>query len=272
MVSAFSGAMGSVLSKLAGLLAQDFKLARGVKEDIVSLRDEMSTINALLTHLSQMEEPIDALDRELRGRVRELAYDMEDCLDISVHRLGDGDASKAGSLPDLIKKLSGVRARCDISKLISSLKARVAELCHRGELITQLPEHRRAVHVRVDPRIQALYQDAGSLQGIGGHKEKIVELLQDGAPQLKVVSILGTGGIGKTTLANQVYTAIRDTFDCTAFVSVSRIPRLAKILSGIMEQILWFSLHKDEDDVKELIDDLRQGLQNRRHRQLRQHR
>jgi len=81
VVSAFSGAMASLLSKLTGLLAQDFKLARSVKEDIVSLRDEMSTINASLMELSQMEEPIDDLHRELRGKVRELAYDMEDCVD-----------------------------------------------------------------------------------------------------------------------------------------------------------------------------------------------
>ncbi|KAG0542796.1 hypothetical protein BDA96_02G134600 [Sorghum bicolor] len=239
VVSALSGVMGSLLSKLTGLLVQDLKLARGVKQDIVSLRDEMSTINASLMELSQMEEPINDLHRELRGKVRELAYDMEDCLDISMHRLGD-----AGS-----------------PKLISALKARVAQLGDRHKLMIQLPKHPRAV--RVDPRIQVLYQDAANLQGMGGQKEKIVELLQDGAPQLKVVSILGTGGIGKTTLANQVYTAIKGKFDYTAFVSVSRIPDLAQVLSDIIVQSRWYSLRQDGEN--KLISDLRQRLQDKRY-------
>ncbi|CAD6225762.1 unnamed protein product [Miscanthus lutarioriparius] len=248
MVSAFSGAMGSVLSKLAGLPEKDFKLARGVKEDIVSLRDEMSTINASLMELSQMEEPIDDLHRELRAKVRELAYDMEDCLNISMHRLGD--PSKAGFL----RELKSLRARCEIAKLISALKARVAQLGNRHKLILQLPERPRAVCV--DPRIQALYQDPASLQGIGGHREKVVEELQD--------------GIGKTTLANQVYTAIQGKFDCTAFVSVSRIPDFAKILSDIIQSISqddenelisgWYSI--SQDDENELISRLRRRLQN----------
>jgi len=139
----------------------------------------------------------------------------------------------------------------------------VAQLGNRHKLIIQLPEHPRAV--RVDPRIQVLYQDAANLQGIGGQKEKIVELLQDGAPQLKVVSmsILGTGGIGKTTLANQVYTAIKGKFDYTAFVSVSRIPDLAKVLSDIIIQSRWYS--RRQEDENKLISDIRQRLQNERY-------
>ncbi|CAN6166042.1 unnamed protein product [Urochloa humidicola] len=69
MVSAFSGAMGSLLSKLATLLEKDIKLAAGAKKDIAFLRDEMTTINTSLMVLSDMEEPIDLLHRELRDKV-----------------------------------------------------------------------------------------------------------------------------------------------------------------------------------------------------------
>lgn len=180
-------------------------------------------------------------------------------MDISMHRLGD--ASKAGFLGEL----KTLRARREIAKLISALKARVAKLGNRHKLIIQLPERpHHALHsVRIDPRMQALYQDAANLQGIGGQTEKLVELLQDGAPQLKVVSILGTGGIGKTTLANQVYTAIQGKFDRTAFVSVSQIPDWVKILSDIIQQFGCFS--RSQDDENKLISDLRRNLQNERY-------
>ena len=68
-VSAFSGAMGSVLAKLAALLADDFKLAKGAKKDIVSLRDEMSSIGALLARMDGMEA-LDAQQAEWRRKVR----------------------------------------------------------------------------------------------------------------------------------------------------------------------------------------------------------
>ncbi|WVZ63043.1 hypothetical protein U9M48_012714 [Paspalum notatum var. saurae] len=250
------------MEKLAALLEKDLKLARGTKEGIVFLRGEMSTLNALLMTLSEMEEPIDVMHRELRGKVRELAYDMEDCLDISMHRLGV--ASKAAGL---LRDLKTLGARRDITTMVTDLKARVAELGNRHQLMMQLPpdqpERSRAA-VRVDPRIQALYEDAGNLQGIDGPRQKLVELLQDGAPQLKVVPVVGCGGIGKTTLAKQVYTAIQDEFDCTAFVSVSRNPDLAKILSDISGQVgCWSSSRLDDEN--QLIDMLRRHLENKRY-------
>ncbi|CAN6180026.1 unnamed protein product [Urochloa humidicola] len=258
MVSAFSGAMGSLLTKLAALLEKDFKLASGAKKDIVFLRDEMRSINTSLMVLSEMEEPIDPLHRELRDKVRELAYDMEDCVDIYMHRIGD--ANRAGFLHDL--KTLG--ARYETAKLIRDLKARVEQLGNRHKLLVQLPERPRAV--RVDPRIQALYTDADNLQGMEGPRQELVEMLQDGVPQLKVVAIMGSGGIGKTILANQVYKTIQSRYDCTAFVSVSRIPNLAKILSDILDQIgirCWYA--SSLNDENKLIGQLREYLQDKRY-------
>ncbi|CAN6171874.1 unnamed protein product, partial [Urochloa humidicola] len=224
----------------------------------VFLRDEMRSINTSLMVLSEMDEPIDLPHRELRDKVRELAYDMEDCVDIYMH--GVGDPNKAGFL----HRLKTLGARYETAKLIKDLKARVEQLGNRHKLLIQLPE-RPPTLPGVDPRIQALCTDAANLQGLEGPRQELVELLQDGAPQLNVVSIVGFGGIGKTTLANQVYNAIRgrhSQYDCTAFVSVSRIPDLAKILSDILDQIGWYSSCLDH--VEKLISTLREYLQDKR--------
>ena len=117
MVSAFSGAMKSLLAKLATLLEKDYKLIKSVRKDITSLRDEMSSMNALLMKLSEVEE-LDVQDKEWRDKVRELAYDMEDCVDIFMNDLDHGDAKAR-----LMHGLKTLKTRYKIANQIKDLKA-----------------------------------------------------------------------------------------------------------------------------------------------------
>ncbi|KAF0933726.1 hypothetical protein E2562_019204 [Oryza meyeriana var. granulata] len=85
---------------------------------------------------------------------------------------------------------------------IKALKARVLEEKERHERykiedqLTTLPQP-----VRLDPRLPALYEQAKNLVGIDMPREKIIGWIKSEEKELKVVSIFGTGGLGKTTLA-----------------------------------------------------------------------
>jgi molybdopterin-guanine dinucleotide biosynthesis protein len=83
--------------------------------------------------------------------------------------------------------------------------------------------------------------------------------------QLKVVSIVGFGGLGKTTLANQVYAKIKDEFQCIAFVSVSRCPNIPKILKDILSGVGYDSMNMLSDDVDKLIKALTEHLTDMRY-------
>ena len=93
--------------------------------------------------------------------------------------------------------------------------------------------------IHIDPRLPALFIEAKRLVGIDGPREKIIEWLKkdDFGQQLKVVSIVGFGGLGKTTLANQVYQKIKGQFDCSCFVPVLRNPNVAKILADMLKEL-----------------------------------
>jgi len=74
---------------------------------------------------------------------------------------------------------------------------------------------------------------------------------------------VGFGGLGETTLANQVYQKIKGQFDCSCFVPVSRNPNIAKILANMLKELV--SSVDPTDDERQLIDKLRAFLQDKRY-------
>uniref|UniRef100_A0A8R7QY58 NB-ARC domain-containing protein n=1 Tax=Triticum urartu TaxID=4572 RepID=A0A8R7QY58_TRIUA len=55
--------------------------------------------------------------------------------------------------------------------------------------------------------------------------------------QLKVVSVLGSGCLGKTTLAKVLYNRIGAQFDCRAFIRVSKKPDMKRLLHDLFSQL-----------------------------------
>ena len=124
----------------------------------------------------------------------------------------------------------------------------------------------------VDPRLMALYTDVTELVGTEETSDELIDMLTLGDDfskhPLKTVSIVGFGGLGKTTLAKIVYDKIKVQFDCCAFVSVSRNHDTRKILRNILYQLdkhKYGNIHNVMREEKHLIDELIEFLTNKRY-------
>ena len=87
VVGASNDAVKSLVSKLGSLLAQEYTLIRGVSDDIQYINDELASMHAFLNRLKQ-EAKHDEQRQDWMKQVREVAYDIEDCVDKVRHRLG----------------------------------------------------------------------------------------------------------------------------------------------------------------------------------------
>jgi len=266
VVGVTTGVMKPLLSKLTKLLEEEYVKLKGVRKQIKFLRDELRAMSPTLEMLADAEE-LNPQMTAWRDKLRELAYDLEDCIDAFISRVDHERDGDSGFFKGFFRKLKKLKQRHDIANQIQELKASVLEASERHKRYDLAQLKNKSSSSSVDPRLQALYVDIDKLVGIDAPKKQIIELLSmemnGSSAKLKAVSIAGCGGLGKTTLAKLVYEDIKNQFKCAAFVSVSRTPDVRKVLRGIAKGV-GITSNMLDDDEKELIDKLREHLQDKR--------
>nr|UBY07356.1 NBS-LRR disease resistance protein [Dasypyrum villosum] len=280
----FTGAIANLIPKLGELLAEEYRLHKDVKKDIEDLRKELQSMNAALIKIGEVpQDQLDRQDKLWADEVRELSYIIEDVVDKFLVRV-DGIQSDdtTNKFKGLVKRTAELfkrgKDKHGIAHAIKDIKKQLLEVAarrDRNKFDGIAPNPTEAI----DPRLRALYTEATELVGIYGIRDQeIMRLLSietdDDASnkRLKKISIVGFGGLGKTTLARAVYKNIKGDFDCRAFVSVGRNPDIKKVFRDIL-----IDLRKSNSDpgnsnsdlvildATQLIDKLREFLENKRY-------
>jgi hypothetical protein len=73
-VSTSTGVISTLLPKLSELIQGEYKLSKAVKGKMAFLKDELSSMQALLVKLANNEERLDEQVKDWRNKVRELSY------------------------------------------------------------------------------------------------------------------------------------------------------------------------------------------------------
>ncbi|KAJ1288827.1 hypothetical protein BS78_02G117800 [Paspalum vaginatum] len=271
-----TGAMGSLLHKLDEILKDEYNLEISVKTDIESFLEELMDMQLALRKVSQVQR--DNLDDQIKrwaDGVREMSYDIEDVVDgFLVH---SEHASNMGYFMGLVHKMFSLfkrgKTHNPIGHAIKEIKEQVKVVADRrrrfkvDESVANV-----ASAITIDPRVSAIYKDQKELVGIKEPRNELIKWLSDKdgngdgpvtKQQLKIISIVGFGGLGKTTLAKAVYDKLHAQFYTKAFVSVGRNPDVKNVLKEMLHGLGSSSAASLKE--KHLIDQLQELLQNKRY-------
>nr|UBY07198.1 NBS-LRR disease resistance protein [Dasypyrum villosum] len=269
------GAMRPLLKKLDMMLGpHGCKLTKGVTERSQLLKDDLEEIDAYLEDLLEVEDPPLAAKCWMK-EAHELSYDILDCIDnfVPPESLGYKYEHKQITHVKIPKRLKWQKqieyAAPDVSGHVISKTIRVdvirapRKLKWYQQMVEKVSEFR--IYAREAIRRYERYQlhccstsAACRFSAIGpimpmpplpcektcsglvidGRMSKFINsLANDTDQQLKVVSIHGSGCLGKTMLAKVLYNKIGRQFHCRAFIRVSKMPDMKMLFRDMLSQI-----------------------------------
>ncbi|KAK1293401.1 putative disease resistance protein [Acorus calamus] len=162
-----------------------------------------------------------------RDKEQDAAYDGEDIIDEFILQSMPRRRRERSCIKRWVLFLRDMPARHKVGKSILGVNERlktVFALKDRYAIeVDRAPDVHRALKVRKSMDSRSDMQDE-VIVGFEDQEKRLVQRLTGQIDELRVVSIVGMGGLGKTTLAKKVY-ANRDVqmkFECILWVSIAQ--------------------------------------------------
>eukprot|EP00257_Ricinus_communis_P020885 XP_015580239.1 disease resistance protein RPM1 [Ricinus communis] len=276
-MAAADGAVSFLLQKFDTLIAREWNLFSGIKTEVGGLKNEFEMMRAILKEADDAKRESNEQVRVWIKQVRDLAYDIEDILDMYAFHTCQHSSSSSSSSSSIYPKFLRWKRSRSISVLVQDMKNKlsgVKEMRERYQLIASSPQASSSCQENYKhfqyPRVASLYTDEADIVGIEEPRDKLMAWAVNGESSLKVVFLVGMAGLGKTLVAKKVYEGTKKSFDCCAWIPIS--------VSQKKEELLWTILKRlfesnDEPipreyytiSIVQLMDKMRSFLQHRRY-------
>ena len=209
-------------------------------------------------------------------QAREKSYHIEDIIDEYILHLAKHPQMQRKRFHFLLKIFqftTKLKPRHVIASKIQDINNELKVLRERGErfgfnsLEKGGPSNGARREPWHDPREASLFIEDNELVGIEAPRDELIELLVKGPYNRMVISVVGIGGLGKTTLVKKVYDneQVAPHFHCIAWITVSQSYNMEEILRNMIKNFYKARKEfppKEIDTMEErgLINEVRQFL------------
>ncbi|KAL6623474.1 hypothetical protein ACP70R_033353 [Stipagrostis hirtigluma subsp. patula] len=233
-----SAVAGLLAGKLGKLVANEVILLWNFKDDASGLQETMELLDAMMHDADRRSGDQGKTVEVWMKRFRSVAYDVEDLVDkFETIQLMKQSQSK---IKLFFSSYNPFLVRLTMAHKINNLKKDLDVIKEEGRSLHLVPNYNISRSIEESRNLPTVAWtneniDMGMI-GRDTQKENIIKLLlkSDAEEHISIIPIVGLGGLGKTTLAQAVFSDKRTSiFDLRVWIFVSKkfdLPRIGEII------------------------------------------
>jgi adenylate kinase family enzyme len=261
---------GKVLEVAGPFALQEIKLASGVKAELENLKSTVSRIQAVLLDAEKKAYDSSAV-KDWLERLKDLFLDADDLLDdfnteAMQREVMTGNKMKK-EVHIFFSSSNQLAYSLKMGHRIKAIRERL-NVIENDRMSFQFIQSPSEPQVKNKARETYSFVPEADVVGREDDKKEVIKLLLDTnntiVENVSIISIVGIGGLGKTTLAQLIYNDenVQKIFEPKLWICISKIFDVQRIVQEILEQL---TKKKHEASLEILQNHLREKLNGKKY-------
>ncbi|OEL22640.1 Disease resistance protein RPM1 [Dichanthelium oligosanthes] len=260
----------SALKATSTQLGKEASILFDVENSMKEIESEFDVMQAFISQVDPNSTNNQIFESWLK-HIRKIAFEVEDIIDEYAFLLRKMDSSES-SLGKVFHVSKNLKTWYTISSHLRQVKARLQSLTMMKERygIKIVSDDENSSSKNISHRYLSDSSYLTDDDATVGHKvqaQRLTECIDDECIDRTVISILGMGGSGKTTLASSIYRKqdIIKNFQCHVWISVSPNYQVEDLLRRIIKQLLGSSDENNTSNPRDMVNQIQSYLTNKRY-------